>query len=638
MPIALPQPRETIQDGVYVVGDSVVLLQALPTGGRLGLSMSKDQLSRDTYQVIWLVAAGMIVLVTATYGLMVVLQKTIVKPISSLTNATELIRDRADFNHRVPASGSDEIARLGRSFNAMMEAIQEREESLRQLSALQNAILNNAAYVIISATPEGLVTTYNPAAERMLGYSADEVIGKHSPALWHDAEEIKQHAQILSEELGEQIKPGFEVFVAHPKRNLCEENEWTFICKDGKRVPVLLTISALRAEAGQFTGFVALAYDLTERKKAEQQLERHKDELEHTVQQRTHELLLARDAAEAANKAKSVFLANMSHELRTPLNAILGFSTLIGRDSSLSPNQRENIEIINRSGEHLLTLINDVLEIAKIEAGKLQLQIAPFDLVSMVCEVAEMMRWRAKSKGLDLHLEMSSDCPHYIKGDEARLRQILINLAGNAIKFTATGGVTIRFGTKSNKGLTLLIEVEDSGPGISKQDQKRLFKPFVQLEEDGKQQGTGLGLTITKQFVELMKGGIRVESSPGNGSLFRIALPIEPTGQVDTTAPVSKSPGEITGLTPGQAKYRILIAEDQHENQLLLQRLMKEIGLDTKLVTNGEQCIEMFQNWHPDLIWMDMRMPVMGGRKPPGLSASYLEARQSRSLRCPPQP
>jgi PAS domain S-box-containing protein len=609
----LPQTLGVMRDGVYVGDDRVELLQSLPRGGRLKLGIGQERLNRETYQVLSLFGVGLLVLMAATFGLSIVLQRTIVKPITSLSKATELIRDRADYAHRVPAAGSDEIALLGRDFNTMVEVIQEREENLRQVSALQSAILDNAAYVIISTTEGGLVTTYNPAAERMLGYTSGEVIDKQTPALWHDAEEVKQYAQRLSEELDEEIEPGFEVFTARPKRNLPEENEWTFICKNGKRVPVLLTITALQDGAGQIIGFVGLAYDLTERKRAREQLQRHKDELEHTVQQRTHELMLARDAAEAANRAKSVFLANMSHELRTPLNAILGFSSLIGRDADLSSSQRQNIEIINRSGEHLLTLINDVLEIAKIEAGKLQLEISSFDFSSMVRDVVDMMRLRAQGKGLQLVLEMASECPRYLEGDEARLRQILINLVGNAVKFTEKGSVIVRFSTQSHEGLQLLIEVEDTGPGISEKERKHLFKPFVQLAERGEQKGTGLGLSITKQFVELMKGNISVESAKGKGSLFRIELPITPTDHVDVATPEMEYVNEIVGLEPGQPKYRIIIAEDQRENQLLLQKLMIEIDLEVKLADNGEQCVEIFHEWPADLIWMDMRMPVMGG-------------------------
>ena len=342
-------------------------------------------------------------------------------------------------------------------------------------------------------------------------------------------------------------------------------------------------------------------------------LQRYKNQLEETVLQRTAELLQARDAAQAANKAKSAFLANMSHELRTPLNAILGFSSMMRRDPDVSASQRANLDIINRSGEHLLTLINDVLEVAKIEAGRMRLEIAPFDLGSMVRDVVDMMQIRAQEKGLQLLIDQASEFPRYIKGDEARLRQILVNLVSNAVKFTEHGGVTLRLGVKQNSREHLLIEVEDSGPGIAQEDQKRLFDPFVQLAESATQRGTGLGLTITRQFVQLMGGDISVESTMGKGSLFRVNLPLELASTADIPKQGKILHGEVLGIVPGQQAYRILIVEDQPENQLLLQRLMTDIGLETKIAENGAQGLDIFKEWHPHLIWMDRRMPVMDG-------------------------
>ena len=367
------------------------------------------------------------------------------------------------------------------------------------------------------------------------------------------------------------------------------------------------------APDGKVTRMLGLRMDIDAQKRAEDELRRYKDNLEETVQQRTSELLLARDAAEAANRAKSQFLASMSHELRTPLNAILGFSHLMRQDDALSKEQRESLDIINHSGAHLLTLINDVLEIAKIEAGRVQLENEPFDLGAMVYDVSEMMRLRAEQKGLWLKVDQSLLFPRFVKGDVARLRQILINLVGNAVKFTRDGGVSVWLGVKKNARQHLLIEIEDTGPGITPQDQKRLFQPFVQLSEGIAEGGTGLGLSIVKQYVEMMHGTISVESVVGKGTLFRLDLLLEPADECEILPLVEHGHDNVIGLQSGQQSYKILIAEDQFENQILLSRLMDDLGLEVKVVANGKECVELYEQWHPDLIWMDRRMPVMDG-------------------------
>lgn len=260
------------------------------------------------------------------------------------------------------------------------------------------------------------------------------------------------------------------------------------------------------------------------------------DEMAHAVElfwedrrhlgQRTIDLIQARDAAETANKSKGLFLANMSHELRTPLNTILGFSDILRQDPLLNNTQRQNIDIINLSGEYLLTLINDILEIAKIESSKLQLKISPFDLDAMIRNILEMMRIHAEQKGLQLHFEQSSKFPRYIKGDEARIRQILVNLIRNAIKFTEKGSVSIRLRVKHNLRNHLIIEIQDTGPGITVEDQTHLFPPFVQFTQESSKMGSGLGLTISRQFAQLMGGNIILISEPLKGSLFQIELPL----------------------------------------------------------------------------------------------------------------
>ncbi len=412
-------------------------------------------------------------------------------------------------------------------------------------------------------------------------------------------------------------RPEDRPIISEAFRNVCEKGEpydleFPFTTYKGKHLWIRTAAQPVY-EDGRIVRVVGNIIDITERKRAEEELVRYKVHLEETVQLRTDELRLARDAAEAANKAKSVFLANMSHELRTPLNAILGLSQLMRQDSALNKAQRENLEIINHSGEHLLKLINDVLEIAKIEAGKLRLKIATLDLHVLARDVADMMRLRAEQKGLRLELDQSSQFPRYIKGDEAHLRQILVNLLGNAVKFTTEGVIMLRLGVRENDYQHLVIEVEDTGPGISEADQHLLFKPFVQLPDGAAQGGTGLGLSIVRQFVELMKGRVSVESTPGKGSLFRVELPFEAADDAEIIHAVSASTGEVSGLAPGQPSHRILIAEDQRDNQLLLSKLMVRIGQEVRIVENGEQCVQIFQSWRPDLIWMDWRMPVMDG-------------------------
>jgi CheY-like chemotaxis protein len=328
--------------------------------------------------------------------------------------------------------------------------------------------------------------------------------------------------------------------------------------------------------------------------------------------QRTADLVAARNAAEAASRAKSVFLASMSHELRTPLNAILGFSRLLQSDRTLPDHPRKNVEIINRSGTHLLRLINDVLDMAKIESGSMQLQKAPFDLGELLCDVTDLMRQRAEEKGLQLIIDQDSTFPRYIVADEGRVRQILINLIGNAVKFTEQGGVTLRLGTRENTLSHLQIEVEDSGKGIAPEECQRIFEPFVQLGDQGGSHGTGLGLAITKQYVELMGGSISVTSSPEKGSVFRVELPLEEAKEDDIQRANEAEQREILGIA-GRSDYRILIVEDQRDNQLLLQTLMENIGLSVRIASNGEEGVRLFESYRPHFIWMDRRMPVMDG-------------------------
>ena len=492
------------------------------------------------------------------------------------------------------AAISMENARLYSELENKMVALRESEQKFR-------AIFDQTFQFIGLLDTQGNVLQANQTALQFAGVTEDEVLGK---PFW------KTEWWVHSPELQKTLRTA----IRDAAGNNFVRFEATHTAPDGQLSDIDFSLKPITDAQGRVALMIAEGRDITERKQAEQELTRYKDQLEETVQQRTEELRLARDAADAANQAKSVFLANMSHELRTPLNAILGFSAMMQREPEQSEAQREKLDIIKRSGEHLLKLINDVLEIAKIEAGKLQLDIAPFDLGAMVRDVTDMMRLRAEEKGLQLALDQSSEFPRYIKGDEARLRQILINLLGNAVKFTQQGYVTLRLATDHNKRSHLRLEVEDSGPGISAENQQRLFQPFVQISDKGAQVGTGLGLAISRQFVELMGGSIGVNSSLGKGSIFSADIPVElvEASDIDTVDHPAEI-REVVGLVPGQAEYRILIVEDHRDNQLLLSKLMQRVGFKVNLAENGEQAVQLFQSWKPDFIWMDQRMPVMDG-------------------------
>ncbi len=514
-----------------------------------------------------------------------------------------------------------EFAPILSSFKSMTDAVASREHSLQQINQhlaveiderrrAEDALRINEERLKLATSAgrigiwdwdvAGDVLTWDDSMYALYGITRDDFGGAYQAwvATLHPDDRAFADAQIQAALRGErEYAPEFRI--VHPDGSVhnIKASSKTYFDDEGKPVRM-----------------IGINFDITALKHIEDELRRYKDHLEEQVQERTADLVLARDAAEAANRAKSVFLSSMSHELRTPLNAILGFSNMMRRDEQLTHEQRGNLDIINRSGEHLLTLINDVLEMAKIEAGRVQMENAPLDLGALVRDVTDMMQMRAKEKGLQLLIDQSSEFPRYIRGDEARLRQVLINLVGNAVKFTRQGGVTVRFGLKPNATpQRLLIEVEDTGVGIASADREKIFEPFVQVGEPSVQKGTGLGLTITRQFVQLMGGNITLDSTPDVGSVFRVELPIETVDAADIVRKDQTLSGDITGLVPGQPAYRILIVEDQLENQLLLKKLMENIGLQVRIANDGEQALLLFSEWRPHLIWMDRRMPVMDG-------------------------
>jgi signal transduction histidine kinase/CheY-like chemotaxis protein len=322
----------------------------------------------------------------------------------------------------------------------------------------------------------------------------------------------------------------------------------------------------------------------------------------------------AQEKAQAANEAKSVFLANMSHELRTPLNAILGYSQLMQRDVLLSPESRSYLETINRSGEHLLSLINDVLDIAKIESQKAVLNIVVFDSHELIMDIRDMLKIKADVKGLSFDFEGVYNVPRYLEGDATKFKMVLINLIGNSIKFTESGGINVQFRVQSAAENTwvVTVEVSDTGLGIAQSDMDKLFKFFSQTESGRtSKSGSGLGLAISQAYVRMMGGEITVSSQEGKGSTFSFSVQMQ-AGKLQQTGSMMDR-RQVLGLKPGQHEPCILVAEDIDENRRLLVKLLGIVSKNVYEAVNGKEAVELFETHQPDFIWMDIRMPVMDG-------------------------
>ncbi len=455
--------------------------------------------------------------------------------------------------------------------------ISERLLADEQRRKLSGVVMQSPAVVMITDV-HTTIEYVNPKFEESTGFTAAEAIGK-TPRLIQSGLHSRE-------------------FYVEMWASLREGRPWTGeLCnrkKSGELYWEAAAISPVRSALGEVTHYLAVKEDITERKRLEAALR------------------LAKEAAEEANRAKSSFLANMSHEIRTPMNAILGFTQLMQRDRALTPQQKQYLDTISRSGEHLLGLINSVLEMSKIESGRVTVNPTLFDLCGLVKDLETMFRQRIEAKRLRFIVECAGNPPRAVVADESKLRQVLINLLGNAVKFTDQGAIALRVSTKGDErgGLRLKVEIEDTGQGIAKDEMKRLFRHFEQTRS-GQKSGTGtvLGLVISREYVRLMGGELSARSEVGEGSLFHFEIRVQEADDL----PSRRRVRQVVRLKGVGRSIRVLVADDSEDHRRLLVQMLEAVGFETLQASNGDDAVRIFAAHPADLIIMDVRMPVVDG-------------------------
>ncbi|ACK73438.1 multi-sensor hybrid histidine kinase [Gloeothece citriformis PCC 7424] len=594
-------------DRIFKLNHQRYFLQVIPTQQERGLNWltviiipESDFMAKINANTQITIGLCFIALIIATI-LGILTTRWVTQPILELNQAAKNIA-QGEWNKTVSISRSDEVGQLAQSFKMMAEQLQKSFAELQNTQHRLNQFLE--------AIPVGISVHDTTGKLYYANRKSQEILGITSPL---DAQKEQLSQAYHTYQAGtNQLYPIETMPVIRALRGETAYVEDMELHQDNKIIPIEVWATPIYDDQGQIVYAIAAFQDITQRKHTEQLLADYNHTLEKQVIQRTAELAEAKEKAEVANQAKSRFIANMSHELRTPLNAILGFSQLMNRSTTLPPEHQENIQIINRSGEYLLTLINNILTLAKIEAGKTSLNLSNFDLYSLLNEIEEIFYLAAKKKNLNLTFERDKTIPQYIRTDEVKLREVLINLLSNAIKFTPRGDILVDVQTLSQKPITLLFTVKDTGVGITPEELDILFDAFSQTQSGkNSQEGTGLGLAISRQFVELMGGELTVDSQIAVGTIFRFTLPVNVT-EKSAIKPFNSLP-PVIALEPHQPDYKILVVDDKQTNRQLLIKLLTSVGFTVKEACNGQEAIEIWESWQPHLIWMDMRMPIMDG-------------------------
>ena len=500
-------------------------------------------------------------------------------------------------NQLMQETGSNPILAEGGSDPERADSGAERRRQLALLKAgaLQNAILTSANFSIIATDEKGIIQLFNVGAERMLGYTAAEVVNKINPSDIHDPQEVTARAQELSLELATPIAPGFEALAFKASRGIEDIYELTYIRKDGSRFPASVSITALRDDYGAVIGYLLIGTDNSARKRAESELNE------------------AMEVVEKANRAKTDFLSAMSHELRTPLNAVLGFAQLMETGTPApTPSQKRNLDQILKAGWYLLELINEILDLALIESGKVTLSREPVSLSEVMLECRAMIEAQAHKRGIGMQFPRF-ETPYFVQADRTRVKQVLINLLFNAVKYNRPGGtVTVEFTVSAPDRIR--VSVRDTGAGLAAEQVAQLFQPFNRLgKEASAEEGTGIGLVVTKRLVELMGGTIGVDSEVGVGSAFWVELSLTSAPQFalrEAEGPTLVQPV----MQPGAPLRTLLYVEDNPANLELVEQLIaRRPDLRLLSAADANLGIEFARAYQPEVILMDINLPGMSG-------------------------
>jgi PAS domain S-box-containing protein len=506
------------------------------------------------------------------------IKKTFKNPLDTVLEKLEALNsDAPELSHEIDIVNNDEFTSIYSEINKLID---KQNALLKSSEEKLEKIVEHAADPIISFHENGDIHVFNPAAEDFFGYAESEIEGVNMMDLIDFPDAIREECRL-------DRKP-FIDYIINSDRKI---KRFTGVHKNGKLLPMEANVSISETSHGPH--FTAIIRDVA-----------GQIEFEETLKE-------ARVQAENANRMKSEFLANMSHELRTPLNAVLGFTQLLSTDKNLTDGQLEKINTISRSGEHLLALINDILDISKIESGKTEMHETVFDLNRFVEDLKDMFILKCKSKGLSFYVEYAGDIPPYVIGDLGKLRQIMINIIGNAVKFTSEGGISILVGEEKGR---IRFSVNDTGKGIPSEEIGKILQPFMQSSNVDHEGGTGLGLAITNSFINLMGGKLEIKSEAGSGSTFSFSLPLK----VSEEAPEEESSlGKVLSIKDNRA-VKALIVDDKVNNRLILKTMLENVGFITMEAENGLQAVERTVEFDPAMIFMDIKMPVMDGYKAVG--------------------